>query len=120
MSDLIYNKYICKCCGKTSIATSTEDIVKYDKKCTKCFIISIVGEENYVIDKNIHRNDNTKPHVPRMILDLDNPTNLRRDIGKNKKSKYKKILSPKEKSLVRQREEEKWERIRAGYRTLES
>lgn len=118
MDDLVYSKYICRCCGKTSIANSIEDIIKYDKKCTECFIISIVGEENYIIDKKVNRNDNTKPHVPRMSLDFDNPTNLRRDVSKNKKSKYKKILSPKEKLLMRQKDEEKWERIRAGYKIL--
>lgn len=54
-----------------------------------------------------------------MSLDFDNPTNLRRDVSKNKKSKHKKILSPKEKLLIRQKDEEKWERIRAGWKSFE-
>lgn len=120
MSDLIYDKYICSDCGKTVVAHSVEDIIKNEKKCADCRVIEITGGFKPKHHKKALGNTSKMSHRAPMSLDADNPTNLRRDISKNKKSKYKKILSPKEKLLMRQKDEEKWERIRAGYRTLES
>ncbi len=119
IDDLTYGKYICNDCGKHVIAHTFEDVVKYEKKCADCRVIDVTGGFKPKHPKKVLGNTNKKPYNPSISLDVDNPNNLRRDISKNKKSKHKKILSPKEKLLVRQREEEKWERIRMGYKVLE-
>lgn len=116
---LVYDKYICNDCGKPVVAHSVEDIIKNEKKCADCRVIEITGGFKPKYPKKVLGHSGNKSYSPSISLDADNPNNLRRDIGKNKKSKHKKILSPKEKLLVRQREEEKWERIRAGWKSFE-
>lgn len=105
MSDLIYDKYICSDCGKTIIAHTFEDVVKYEKKYADCRVIDITGGFKPKPVKKVLGHSVKKSYSPSISLDADNPNNLRRDISKNKKSKHKKILSPKEKALARYKEE---------------
>lgn len=117
--NLVYDKYICNDCGKVVTAHTFEDVVKYEKKCADCRVIDVTGGFKHKHPKKVFTGDRKMSYSPSISLDADNPNNLRRDIGKNKKSKHKKILSPKEKLLARQREEEKWERIRASWKSVE-
>jgi hypothetical protein len=116
---LVYDKYLCIDCGEPVVAHTVEDVLKNDKKCADCRVIDITGGFKPKPIKKVSTKDVEKSYIKAMSLDADNPTNLRRDISKNKKGKHKKILSPKEKALARQREEEKWERIRAGWKSFE-
>lgn len=117
--NLAYDKYVCKECGKVVLAHTFEDVVKYEKKCADCRVIDVTGGLKSKPPKKVSTNDMEKSYIKAMSLDADNPTNLRRDISKNKKGKHKKILSPKEKLLIRQRDEEKWNRIRDGWKSIE-
>lgn len=117
--NLAYGKYICNDCGEVVVAHTFEDVVKYEKKCADCRVIDITGGFESKPPKKVSTKDMEKSYIKAMSLDADNPTNLRRDISKNKKGKHKKILSPKEKALMRQRDEEKWDRIRAGWKSFE-
>lgn len=117
--DLVYDKYICNDCGKVVTAHTFEDVIKYEKKCADCRVIDVTGGFKHKHSKKVFVNNTKKPYNPSMSLDATNPTNLRRDIKEIKKHKHTKVVSHKQKLISKQREEEKWDRIRAGWKSFD-
>ena len=117
--DLVYNKYLCVDCGKPVVAHTVKDVIKNEKKCADCSIIDVTGGFKPKYPNKVLSHSVKKLYSPNISLDADTPNNLRRDISKNKKPKHRKLLTPKEKALLRQKDEEKWERIRAEWKSID-
>lgn len=109
---LPYGKFKCDCCGVSVQAHTYEEVLKYEKKCIDCSIISATGG----LKETTTRKSMFKDKKSIYSLDMTNPNNLRRDIKKSK-CKSKRVLTTKEKEQRRQAEEDKWQRIRDGYKT---
>ena len=112
--ELMFHKFNCDCCKKEVTAHSFQEIIDKNKLCADCATLDITGGLKEKPKKYVRKTPHNE--YSKKLPELNS---LRRDKKKKRIARNKRPPTYEEREAARLKEDEKWNRIRAGYDTIE-